>query len=93
MSTNVEIDAGKTGTEGLFARQAKWRANNPKATWAHAALRSAVKRGLVTALPCEVCGAEPADAHHDDYDRPMSVRWLCRGHHKAAHRAAKLGGA
>jgi hypothetical protein len=26
--------------------------------------------------PCVVCG-EKAEAHHDNYDRPLEVRWLC----------------
>lgn len=65
------------------SRQARWRARNPKARWAHVCLDSAIRRGLIERQPCEVCGAEPADGHHDDYDRPMAVRWLCRKHHKA----------
>lgn len=66
-------------------RQARWQAANPKARWAHMALASAIKRGLIERQPCEECGAEPTDGHHDDYDRPMVVRWLCRRHHRAAH--------
>jgi hypothetical protein len=69
-----------------FHAQAKWQATHPKEIWAHAALRSALKRGLLERLPCEICGAEPADGHHDDYDIPLRVRWLCRAHHKAVHR-------
>lgn len=69
-----------------YQSQARWKAENPQACWAHQCLRSAIKRGLVTPEPCEVCGTEPADGHHDDYDRPMDVRWLCRRHHRAEHR-------
>jgi hypothetical protein len=36
--------------------------------------------------PCEVCGS-PAEAHHDDYDKPLDVRWLCFEHHRAHHAA------
>lgn len=72
-----------------WARQAKWRKNNPKATWAHQCLRSALKRGLVVQGVCEVCGDPNTEAHHDDYDRPMEVRWLCRRDHKAEHRRLK----
>lgn len=67
-------------------RQAKWRAANPKARWAHVALQSALNRGLIERQPCEVCGAEKVDGHHPDYDKPMAVTWLCRRHHKAVHR-------
>ena len=74
---------------GKFRAQAKWQSANPKATWAHAALRSGLKRGLLERRPCEVCGDEPADGHHDDYSRPLDVRWLCRKHHKALHRQAR----
>lgn len=70
-------------------RQAKWRAGNPQATWAHQCLRSALRRGLVIQQPCKVCGDPNTEAHHPDYDRPMDVDWLCRPHHKAEHRRLK----
>lgn len=66
-------------------RQARWQAANPKARWAHMALASAIKRGLIERQPCEECGAEPTDGHHHDYDRPIAVRWLCRRHHRQLH--------
>jgi hypothetical protein len=71
--------------------QAKWNRENPLALWAHNAVRSAIRRGLIERKPCEVCGAEPADAHHDDYSRPLAIRWLCRLHHRELH--SKRGGA
>ena len=66
-------------------RQERWRERNPVAYWAHMATRSALKRGLLTKQPCEVCGNPKSEAHHDDYLRPLTVRWLCRLHHKATH--------
>lgn len=37
--------------------------------------------------PCKKCGSEKSVGHHDDYDKPMSVRWLCQSHHKQWHAA------
>ena len=38
--------------------------------------------------PCEVCGAQ-ADAHHEDYYKPLEVKWLCPLHHRRLHHAVK----
>jgi len=44
------------------------------------------RRGLLVPQPCEVCGEAEAQKHHDDYDKPLDVRWLCRYHHESLHR-------
>ncbi len=49
------------------------------------AVRSMILTGRMKQTPCEICGKEPADAHHDDYAEPLSVRWLCRSHHAEWH--------
>lgn len=69
--------------------QARWKEANPQKVWAHQCLRSALNRGLIEKESCEVCGSAEVDAHHDSYDKPMDVRWLCRRHHKAEHRRLK----
>ena len=40
--------------------------------------------GVLVKLPCEVCGAG-AQAHHEDYLKPLDVRWLCPVHHRQRH--------
>ena len=40
----------------------------------------------MTRQPCEVCGNAKAQAHHDDYGKPLDVRWLCTTHHAEWHR-------
>ena len=57
-----------------------------KARWA---VQRAVQAGRLTKQPCEVCGHNPADAHHDDYNKPLDVRWLCRTHHVEHHAKAE----
>lgn len=44
-----------------------------------------IKRGHITRGPCQVCAAEPAQAHHPDYSDPRRVEWLCPEHHDAHH--------
>lgn len=52
---------------------------------AHTMVTKAIRDGRLTRQPCEVCGAGKVDAHHDDYDKPLEVRWLCRLHHHHLH--------
>ena len=52
---------------------------------AQSLLWKAIDRGKIVRQPCEVCGCEKADAHHQDYNKPLEVIWLCRKHHKEWH--------
>jgi hypothetical protein len=43
-------------------------------------------RELVTPLYCERCGKQcRLDAHHEDYRRPLEVKWLCVACHSQIH--------
>lgn len=66
--------------------QERWNAAHPLEMWAHASLRSAIKRGLIERKPCQACGAPETHGHHSDYLRPLDVTWLCPLHHKREHR-------
>ena len=47
---------------------------------------NAIKRGGLKRCPCEVCGTTVrVQAHHDDYSKPLDVRWLCFAHHREHH--------
>lgn len=43
------------------------------------------RRGHLIPQPCELCGAEKAEKHHEDYSKPLEVRWLCRWCHLEEH--------
>ena len=63
----------------------RWRAANPIKVRAHAAVHKALRDGTLKRGKCEECGSLRVEAHHDDYDRPLDVRWLCRRHHVEHH--------
>ena len=49
-------------------------------------LNRLIRQGLVKKSNCEICGSDKnVEAHHDDYSRPLDVRWLCRVHHEHHH--------
>lgn len=63
----------------------RWRQNNLHKKYAHGVLERAVAKGIVLRGVCEICGKDKVDGHHDNYSKPLSVRWLCRKHHKEYH--------
>lgn len=49
---------------------------------AHYLLSNAIRDDRIKKGSCEVCGTKQnVEAHHDDYSRPLDVRWLCGKHH------------
>jgi ribosomal protein S27AE len=70
---------------------ARWRDRHPEAVRAQSLTRYHIKAGNLIPKPCEICGDATVDAHHDDYSKPLNVRWLCRSHHRAHHAAERRG--
>lgn len=64
--------------------QLKWNRANPQAIAAHRVVDRAIRRGELHREPCQICGA-PAEAHHESYEEPLVVMWLCRFHHRRHH--------
>lgn len=64
-----------------------YRARNKDKYKAHYAVSNALQDGRLVRNPtCEKCGANSEHAHHDDYTKPLEVRWFCRPCHLAQHR-------
>jgi len=46
------------------------------------------RRGKLKPQPCETCGIADVQKHHEDYARPLDVRWFCRACHRNLHRGS-----
>ena len=47
---------------------------------------NAIRDGRLFRECCGECGVKFAHAHHDDYAKPLNVRWLCAACHSQWHR-------
>jgi len=69
----------------LIEKQRKYRSSHPQKVAARQAVKRAVAAGRLERMPCEVCGNFDSEAHHEDYSKPLVVKWLCRVHHLMEH--------
>jgi hypothetical protein len=79
----------KRGKRQTSEDSRQYRLANPKKYKAQTWVNNAVRDGrLVKADSCEVCnGTFQIEGHHDDYDQPQVVRWLCSRCHSLWHSA------
>ncbi len=64
----------------------RWNKENPVKKGAQNKVAMAITSGALVAGCCEDCGETKAQAHHDDYSKPLTVRWLCAYHHSQWHK-------
>lgn len=86
-SKRPEVRQRRAADMARYAKDPELRVRH-EARWK---VRRAIASGEMVRQPCETCGAVPAHGHHDDYSRPLDVRWLCPKHHREHH--ARFGGA
>jgi len=80
-----EYDRGR-GNRMLDGYHKEYIAKYPNKYKAHCMVSNAVRDKKLFKEPCEVCGDEDRlHAHHDDYLKPLEVRWLCPAHHRQWH--------
>jgi ribosomal protein S27AE len=66
-----------------------WRAEDSRRHAAHNKVARAIKSGELVRQPCVRCGETKSLAHHEDYDKPLDVMWLCQPCHKQRHKELK----
>jgi hypothetical protein len=69
-----------------YDRERGYREYDREKAKARRAINHALFAGRMTKQPCEKCGDAASEAHHDDYSKPLDVRWFCRPHHAELHR-------
>jgi hypothetical protein len=80
----------KNGNAAIRRKYSSYFSKHPERVAVYAAVTAAKKNGDLVPQPCEVCGSERVDAHHDDYSKPLEVRWLCKKHHGELHAEQSL---
>ena len=56
---------------------------------ARQAVANAVRDGRLKKMFCAVCKAEKVESHHEDYEKPLEVIWLCKKHHVEADKVRR----
>jgi len=66
-----------------------WKRRNPEKYKAQKMIFVAVRNGTLKRYPCDVCGDQKSEAHHEDYSKPLKVDWYCKKHHGEADKARR----
>lgn len=73
----------RRGSRRPLEKAREWREAHPDAYRAHNAVNNALRDGRLTKEPCLFCSEVKVHAHHQDYNKPLDVIWLCpRCHHR-----------
>lgn len=78
----ARTDGGKCA---MRKAQTKYRGKYPEKYNTHNITCNAIRDGILVRQPCAICGEEKVEAHHDNYNLPLQVTWLCREHHLERH--------
>lgn len=84
----------KTDHAKKLARDAstRQRLKDPLQVKARRDANNAVISGRLEVLPCEHCGSElNIEKHHEDYNKPLDVTFLCRKCHILVHNPQLVG--
>jgi len=62
-----------------------WREKHPGGSYAQHRINYLIKKGEIKRGRCCLCGESKAYAHHENYNEPLDILWLCPSHHKKYH--------
>lgn len=89
MDSTNPVDKKRTANADRQRRYRERRSGDPaylEQQRAHNLVSGALTSGSLKKKPCEECGTTTnVVGHHDDYSKPLDVRWLCASHHRFVH--------
>jgi hypothetical protein len=77
------------GKEAGKRAKRSWTERNPKKRQANMIVGNAISSKKISKpKECEECSVKDVrlEGHHDDYNKPLEVRWLCSACHRAWHK-------
>lgn len=76
------------GSRQDYSYTKEYREKYPNKYKAHVKVNNYLRDSKIIKLElCELCGSsENIVGHHDDYLRPLDIRWLCQGCHVQWHK-------
>lgn len=79
------LKSKNNGSITNYSFQVTYRKKFPERRRAHCLVEYALKNGSLKKMPCVKCGNQKSEAHHEDYSKPLEVKWLCRPCHLKEH--------
>ena len=73
-------------SQAKIESSARYQSKNLWKHKVHQLVFLAKKTGRLLKKPCQICGKPNAFAHHDDYSKPLDVKWFCNFHHCEYHK-------
>ena len=78
-------EKSRSNAPNRVAKRKQWLQDNPHKKKAQDTAKYALCTGKIIKTLCEICGNKKVQAHHDDYSKPLKVRWLCSPCHQQFH--------
>ena len=92
VAARFEYQQSEHGKQVCNQIKKSWLDRNPRKRAAHILFRNRLRNNpSLGPFPCVRCGAK-AHGHHENYDKPLEVVWLCPLHHKQRHKEMKKEG-
>jgi hypothetical protein len=93
VKARAEYQKTETGKAALQRGKKAWAARNPRKRAAEILFRNRQRYDdSLKPKPCERCGLIKVHGHHENYDKPLEVVWLCPKHHSQRHKEMRALG-